>query len=124
AVMRLGHHVDDLVEGAANEVYELEFGHRPHARKRCAKSRAYDGRFGNRSINHALRAKVVDESISDFERAAIDANVFANTEHGGISFHLLPQSLPDCLKISCCCHIRFFSAIHDQPGQITLIKAE
>ncbi len=27
AVVRLGGHVDDLVEGAADEVHELEFGH-------------------------------------------------------------------------------------------------
>src|SRR5207248_2159294 len=47
-----------------------------------------------------------------------------NAEHSRISFHLLPQSLPDCLKICCRCHIRFFSTIHDQPGQVTLIKAE
>src|SRR5436305_423595 len=42
AVMRLGHHVDDLVEGAADEVYELEFGYWPHAGKCRAKSRAND----------------------------------------------------------------------------------
>ena len=27
AVVRLGHHVDDLVEGAADEIHELELGH-------------------------------------------------------------------------------------------------
>src|SRR6185437_14688838 len=99
AVMRLGHHVYDLVESAADEVHELELGDGTHTGKRRAKGRAHDGRLRDGSIDHALRAKVVDETVSHFERAAINANVFTNAEDGGIGLHLFPESLPDCFEV-------------------------
>src|SRR4051794_37062989 len=105
--MRLGYHVHDLIEGAADKVHELELSHGTHAGKRRAKSRAHNGRLGNRRINHALRAKVVDKSISHFERAAINANVFTNAEDGGVGLHLFPEPLPYCFEISCLRHKPF-----------------
>src|SRR5689334_8517003 len=79
-VMRLGHHVDDLVEGAADEIHELEFGDRTHSRERRAKSSANNGRFGDWRVNHPLRAKVMDKPVCDFEGTAVDANVLTNAE--------------------------------------------
>jgi len=98
-VMRLGNHVYDLIEGTADEIHELKFGHGPHAGERSAKGGAHDGRFGNRRINHTLGSEAVDETARDFESTAVDANVFANTEHGRIAFHLLPDSLSDGFEI-------------------------
>src|SRR5262249_24149256 len=70
AIVRLGHHVDDLVEGAANEVNELKFGHRAEAGERRAIGGAHNGGFSDRSIDHPLRAKVMNKAVSHFERAA------------------------------------------------------
>src|SRR5215470_14059644 len=123
AVMRLGHHIDDLVEGAADEVHELELGHRTHARKRRAKRRAHNGRLGNRRIDHALWAKLVDKAISHLERAAIHANVFTNAEDRGVGLHLFPESLPDCFEVSCLGHCfsksRTLSAFCEGEGSLS-----
>src|ERR1051326_3196450 len=105
AGMRLGHHVDDLVEGAADEVHELELGHGTHAGERRAKRRADNRRFGNGRIDHALRAEVMNETVSHFERAALNADAFADAEGGGVGLHLFPESLADCFEICCLCHV-------------------
>ena len=39
--------------------------------------------------------KRVDESVGDFERAAVDADIFSQAEDGGIVFHFFPDSLAD-----------------------------
>ena len=59
-----------LVEGAADEVHELELGHGSHAGERRAISRTDDGGFGDRRIDHARGAKVVDKTISSQHRVA------------------------------------------------------
>ena len=76
-IVRFRHHVADLVEGAADEVHELEFGDGTHAGKRRSEGRAYDGGFGDGRVDDTLGAKAVDETVGDFERAAVDADVFA-----------------------------------------------
>src|SRR3954463_3819330 len=75
-VVRLRHHIDDLVEGTADEVHELELGDRAHAGERRAIGRAHNGRFGDGRVDDALGAEVVDESVGYFERAAVNADVF------------------------------------------------
>src|SRR6202140_1603908 len=47
AIVRLGQHVYDLVESAADEVHELKLSHRPHAGKRSPIGRANDSGFSN-----------------------------------------------------------------------------
>src|ERR1700682_4008568 len=76
-VMRLRDHVGNLIEGAADEVHELEFGDGTHAGERCSEGRAHDCGLGDRRIDDALGAEAVDETISDFKSPAVDANVFA-----------------------------------------------
>src|SRR5271166_2142216 len=80
AVVRLGRHVNDLVKGAADEVHELKLGDWPHAGKRLAEGRANNCRLGNGRVNHTVGAEAVNEAVGDFERATVNANVFANTE--------------------------------------------
>ena len=99
SIVSLGNHVDDLVEGAADEVHELELGDRTHAGERRAESGADDGRLGNWCINNALRAEAVNETVGDFKRSAVDANVFAEAEDGGIAFHFFPDALADGFEI-------------------------
>src|SRR5262249_36397416 len=98
-IVRLGHHVDDLVEGAANEVNELKFGHPSEAGERRAIGGAHNGGFSDRSIDHPLRAKVMNKAVSHFERAAVHSNVFTQTEDCGIRFHLFPEALANCFEI-------------------------
>ena len=99
AIVSLGDHVDDLVEGAADEIHELELGHRTHAGERGAEGRAHDGGFRDGRVDDALGAEAVDEAVGDFERAAVDADVFAEAEDGGIALHFLPDSLADGFEI-------------------------
>ena len=123
AIMRLGHHVHDLVKSAADEVHELKFSHRTHAGKRRAKRRAHNGRFGDRRIDDALRAKVMDKTVRDFERAAINANVFTDTEDAGVRLHLFPESLPDCFEISCLSHENPFSADYADKRRLCFFRS-
>src|SRR4029077_7472154 len=79
-VVRFRDHVADLVEGAADEVHELKFGYRAHAGERRSEGRAHNGGRGDGRGDHALGAEAVDESVGDFERAAVNADVFAEAE--------------------------------------------
>src|ERR1700691_5624925 len=98
-VVRRGDHVDDLVEGAPDEVHELEFGYRPQSGKSGAEGCAYDRRFRNRRVDDALRTKAVDEAVGDFERSAVNSNVLAQAKNALVAFHLLPDSLADRFEI-------------------------
>src|SRR5579864_463873 len=93
AVVRLGQHVGDLVEGAADEVHELELGHRTKTGERGPEGGAHDGGLGNGRINNALRAETLDEAVGHFEGAAVDADVLAQAEDTGVPLHLLPDAL-------------------------------
>ena len=97
--MRFRDHVADLVEGAADEIHELEFGDRAHAGERRSEGRAYDGGLGDGRVDDALGAEAVDETVGDFERAAVDADVFAEAEDGGVAVHFFPDSLADGFEV-------------------------
>ena len=92
-------HVDDLIEGAADEVHELEFGDGAQSGERGAKGSAYDGGLGDGSVDHALGAEAVDESVGDLEGATVDADVLAEAEDARVAFHFLPDSLADGFEI-------------------------
>src|SRR6266436_1872350 len=97
--MRLRDHVADLVEGAADEVHELEFADGAHAGERRSEGRAYDGGLGDGRVDDALGTEAVDEPVSDFEGAAVNADVFAEAEDGGVEFHFFPDSLADSFEV-------------------------
>ena len=99
AVVRLRGHVDDLIEGAADEVHELELGHGAQSGESSSEGSAYDGRLRNWRIDHALGAEAVDETVGDFEGSAVDTDVLAQTKDGWVAFHLLPDSLADGFEI-------------------------
>ena len=56
--------------------------------------------FCNGRVDDPLGAKTVDESVGDFESAAVDTNVFPDAENGGIALHFLPDTLADGFEIS------------------------
>ena len=99
AVVSFSNHVDDLVESAADEIHELELGHRTHAGERGAESGADDGGFRDGSINDALGSEAVDEAVGDFECAAVNADVLAQAEDGRVALHFLPDALADGFEI-------------------------
>src|ERR1700686_2071341 len=99
AVVRRRYHVDDLIEGAADEIHELELGHGAQSGESSSEGSAYDGRLRNRRIDHAFGTEAVDEAIGDFEGSAVDTDVLAQTKDGWVALHLLPDSLADGFEI-------------------------
>jgi len=99
AVVSLGDHVGNLVEGAPNEVHKLELGYRTHSGKRRPERRADNRGFRNRRVNDALGTEAADEAVGDFECPAVDTDVLANAEDAGIAFHFFPNALADGFEI-------------------------
>jgi hypothetical protein len=64
-----------------------------------SKSRAHNGGLGDGRVDDALGAEAVDETVSDFERAAVDTDVFAETENGWVAIHFFPDSLADGFEV-------------------------
>src|SRR5438045_139109 len=75
-VVRLCDHIADLVQGAADKVHELKFSDRTHSGKRCAKCCADNRRLRDRSVNYTLGTEAVNKAIGDFERSAVNTDVF------------------------------------------------
>src|SRR5437764_7954723 len=98
--MGFRHHVADLVHGAGYEVHKLKFGNWTHAGQRSAKSRTDNCRFSDRRINHAPRTEAIDKAFSNFERASVNPDVFADAKNGGIAFHFFRYPLANSFKIS------------------------
>ena len=106
-VMGLRNHIGDLVKSATDEIHELKFRDRAQTGERCAKSRADNCRLSDGCVNDALGAEAVNESVCDFEGAAVNSNVFAQAKNRGITFHLFPDSLADGFEISELRHVKF-----------------
>ena len=98
-IVRLGHHVADLVKSAADEIHELEFGHRAHAGERGSEGRADYGGLRNRRVDYAFWPKPVNKTFGDLERAAINTDIFAETKNGWVALHLLPDALANRFEI-------------------------
>src|SRR5580704_15223247 len=98
-VMGFCDHVADLVKGTADEVHELEFRHGAHAGEGGSEGRAYDGGFGDGGVDDALGAEAVDETVGDFEGAAVNADVFAEAEDRRVAVHFFPDSLADGFEV-------------------------
>ena len=99
-VMGLGDHVGDLVEGAADEIHELEFGYGTHSGEGGSECGTYDGGLGYGRVDDAFGAEMVDEAVRHLERASVDSDVFAYAEDRGIALHFFPDSLADGFEIS------------------------
>src|SRR4029077_4544296 len=56
------------------------------------------GGFCDGRINHAFGAKLREQSFGNFERAAVNADVFAEGDDAGISCNLLEDGLPDSFE--------------------------
>src|SRR3954453_13743106 len=98
--MGLRHHIANLVHSAGDEIHELKLSHRTHSSKRRTKSRANNRRLSNRRIDHTFWPEAINEAVSNLKCAAVNANIFTQTEDGGITLHLFPDSLADGFEIS------------------------
>ncbi len=83
AIVRFGDEVGDLIEAAGDEINELHFGHRAQAQIAHAAGGADDGGFADRRFDDALVAESREQALGDLERAAIDADVFAEATTAG-----------------------------------------
>src|SRR5260370_6066461 len=96
-IATLGRIIRQQIESATDEVNELKLSHRAQAHQRRSTRRANNRRFGNRSVDHALRAELIDDAIGDFEGAAISAHVFADQKDSRVALHLFPNPSANCL---------------------------
>ena len=60
--------------------------------------RSDDRRFGDRRVDHAGLTEPLGESFRDFERAAVETDVFAEDEDALVALHLFPESLAQRLE--------------------------
>src|SRR5215213_7823710 len=98
AITTLRSVVRKQVESSGNKIYKLKLGNGTHTHQRRATRRTNDRAFGDRRVDHSFFTKLIKQSISNFERAAICADVLANHKHGRVAFHLLPDSLANRLN--------------------------
>src|ERR1700681_4694721 len=94
-IMPLGHKIRQLIEAASNEIYKLHLGDRPQSEITHTASRAYDGALADGRVDHALPAKALQQTLAGFERAAIDAHIFAEQHDRGVALHLFKHGLLD-----------------------------
>ena len=85
--------VRQQIEAGRNEIDKLKLRDRSHAHQRRATRRSDNRAFRDRRIDHAFFAKLIEQSVGDFERATVRADVFADHKHGWIAFHLFPDTL-------------------------------
>ena len=81
-VAEFGALVEDLVHAAAEEVDEHQLGDRPQAGRGRADRRADEARLGDRRVEHAVAAELLDETLGDAHRAAPGVVVDQVIDHG------------------------------------------
>ena len=99
AIARRRHVVREHVVRVGEKVDELHLDHWPHAHVGRARRRADNADLGDRRVDDALLTELVEQSFRDLERAAVLADVFAETKHVLVAFHFLEQRLADRLEI-------------------------
>ena len=80
-----------------DEVHELKLTHRAQARQRRPVHSTRNCHLGNWRVHDPLNTKLMDEPFGHFERAAVNANVFAHHKDAAVALHFFPYALPDCL---------------------------
>src|ERR1700704_4925785 len=92
-IMTFGDEIGELVEAAGDEVDKLHLADGPQAEVTHATSCADDGAFADRGVDHALPAEALEQAFAGLERAAVDADVFADDHDGGVALHFLEHGL-------------------------------
>ncbi len=87
APVRLGAHGHDRVEGARDEVRELQLGDRSLPHPGRPERGADEALLGDRRVDHALGAEFLQQPLGDAERPAEVADVLAYEEHPLVLAH-------------------------------------
>ena len=96
--MQLRDLADDLVERGVDEAVELDLHDGPVAAEGEADRGAHDAGLGERRVDHALRAELVEQSVGDAEDTAELADVLPHDENLGVIGHRTAQALVDGLR--------------------------
>ena len=88
-VERLRRRVDDLVDRLHGEVEGHELDDRLEARHRRADAEAGEAVLGDRRVDHALRAELLQQALRDLVGALIFGDLLAHHEHVLVAPHLL-----------------------------------
>ena len=91
--------IDDLIEAAADEIGELHLGDRAIPALRRADADADDRRLGDRRVEAARLAELVDDALRDAEGAAVRTDVLAEHEHLRIAPHLFDERFADGFQV-------------------------
>ena len=94
-IVALGDEIGELVEAAGDEIDELHFGDGAQAKIAHAAGSADDGAFADGRIDDALPAEFFEQTFAGLERAAIDADIFADENHAGVGGHFFEHGLLD-----------------------------
>ena len=81
------------------EIGELELDDGPPARLRRPQGKSHHGRFGNRHVDHPLRAEAVDEALAGLEGRAVDADILAGQEGGRLVRQEIFQGQADGIAV-------------------------
>ena len=78
--------VDDFIHAAQGKVDHAHLHHRAHARQRHAHAAAHDGRFTDRGVDDAVRAKGLLQAFV-LAKDAAPSHVLAHDHHALVGFH-------------------------------------
>ena len=95
AVVRRGQVVDDLIEGAGDEVRVLNLHHRLEALDGQTQRGAHRSAFDNGRVAHPLFAEAFDEPLGHLEHAPVFGDVLAHEQHAFVLLHGQPERLGD-----------------------------
>ncbi|MPN63423.1 hypothetical protein SDC9_211182 [bioreactor metagenome] len=99
-VARLRGLVDQRIHGQRDEVHEHDFDDGLQAGERRAHGRRGDRRFGNRRVDHAFFAELLQQPACGLERAARMRDILAHHDHRGVLCHAVGHGLGDCVHIT------------------------
>ena len=102
----LAAHRDDGVERAADEIGELQLDHRPLAHPGRADGRADEALLGDRRVDDALLAELLEQPLRDAERPAEMADVLAEQEDALVLAQRVGERGPDRLEVRDLGHAR------------------
>ena len=90
---------DDHVEGARDEVGELQLHDRALPHPRSTDRRTHEALFRDGGVEHALGAELLEQPFGDAERTAEGTDVLAQQEHAVVVAHGVREPGADSLEV-------------------------
>ncbi len=88
-IIGLRRRIDNMINGLHGEVESHELDDRPQAAHRGAGADSGEAIFGDRRVDHALRAEFVEQALGHLVGALIFGDFLAHHEHPVVGAHLL-----------------------------------